>query len=168
MTSCGDSATTGTCNGTSANCFAESNDPGNTPLSGYAFLASDADQLAASLKTAINIIREATYSFSQSSIQSSRTQDENFIYEGSFQPIDGDPYWRGHFKKYNINSNGTVGTFVWDAGLLLQAADAAGRMIYTYKGGAREPIYRRKCQYHPGGSGDNGPAPHGRTKDRPA
>ena len=50
-------------------------------------------ELVASVKAAINIIREATYSFSQSSIQSNRTVDENFIYEGSFQPITGDPFW---------------------------------------------------------------------------
>ncbi|MHB9097955.1 MAG: pilus assembly protein [Syntrophales bacterium] len=139
VTSCGASTTNGTCDGSSESCFAESNDPGNTPLTGYAFLASDADQLAASLKTAINIIREATYSFSQSSIQSSRTQDENFIYEGSFQPIDGDPFWRGHFKKYSINTDGTVNNTapLWDAGLLLQSRDASGRTIYTYKSGAR-------------------------------
>ena len=30
VTSCGDSATTGTCDGTSTNCFAAANDPGNT------------------------------------------------------------------------------------------------------------------------------------------
>jgi len=137
VTSCGASATTGTCDGSSASCFAASNDPATSPLSGYAFLAADADQLATSLKTAINIIREATYSFSQASIQSSRTQDENFIYEGSFQPINGDSFWLGHFKKYAVNDNGTVGSVLWDAGSLLRDRTAASRTIYTYKSGAR-------------------------------
>ncbi len=130
VTSC---STTGSCSG--SNCFATP-DPGNTALSGYAFLAADADQLAESLKTAINIIREANFSFSQSSIQSSRTQDENYIYEGSFQPVNNDPFWLGHLKKFSINANGTVGSMVWDAGALLQSASAAGRNIKTYKGGA--------------------------------
>lgn len=131
VTSC---STDGACSG--ANCFATSNDPGNTALAGYAFLAADADQLASSLKAAMNIIREANFSFSQSSVQSSRTQDENYLYEGSFQPVNNDPFWLGHLKKFNINSDGTVGSMVWDAGAILQSATAAGRTIKTYKAGA--------------------------------
>ena len=115
---------------------ASSNDPGYLDLSGYAFLAADADQLVAAVKAAINIIREATYSFSQSSIQSSRTVDENFIYEGSFQPITGDPFWYGHLRKYGVNTDGTVGAELWDAGEVLRDAVAADRNIKTYKAGA--------------------------------
>ncbi len=136
VTSCGDSATTGTCDGTSTNCFATSNDPGNTALVGYAFLAADADQLATALKTAINIIRQANYSFSQSSVQSARTTDENYLYEGSFEPIDGDPFWKGHLKKYQIESDGSVGAMLLDAGEVLQSTTAASRTMYFYKGGA--------------------------------
>ncbi|MDA8125330.1 MAG: PilC/PilY family type IV pilus protein [Deltaproteobacteria bacterium] len=136
VTACGESTTTGTCDGTSNNCFATSNDPGNTSLSGYAFLAANADELARALQTAINIIREATYSFSQASIQSNRTVDENYIYEGSFQPVSGDSFWQGHLKKYEVNADGTVGDALWDAGKLLQARAASGRKIYTYRAGA--------------------------------
>ncbi len=160
VTNCGteSSAETATCYdatkpypGTSGNSIssfrAPSNDPGYLELSGYAFLAGDADQLVAAVKAAITIIREATYSFSQASVQSSRTQDENFIYEGSFQPITGDPFWRGHFRKYNIDNNGNVTSLAWmdpvvlisdgDAGTKLRDQAAADRTIYTYKGGAR-------------------------------
>ena len=119
-----------------ANFRAASNDPGYIDLSGYAFLTADADALAMALKTAINLIREATYSFSQASIQSSRTQDENYLYEGSFEPISGDPFWRGHLKKYQIESDGTVGDELWDAGNILQATSAGGRNIKTYKSGS--------------------------------
>lgn len=136
VTSCGTSPTSGTCDGTSTNCFATSNDPGNLPLSGYAFLAADADQLNEQLKAAINIVREATYSFSQSSIQSTRTIDENFIYEGSFQPVTGDPFWLGHLKKYSVNDDGTVGASLWDAGSVLMNTAAASRNMKTYKGGS--------------------------------
>jgi len=110
---------------------ASSSDPGYLSLSGYAFLAADADQLANALKTAINIIREATYSFSQASVQSSRVQDENFLYEGSFQPVTGDPFWLGHLKKYQINTDGTVGSVLWDAGTILQARDYSTRIMKT-------------------------------------
>jgi Tfp pilus tip-associated adhesin PilY1 len=115
---------------------ASSNDPGYLDLSGYAFIAADADELVTAVKAAINIVREATYSFSQSSIQSSRTVDENFIYEGSFQPITGDPVWLGHLKKYSVNVDGTVGTELWDAGTVLKNTAAADRNIKTYKAGA--------------------------------
>ena len=136
VTACGTSTTTGTCDSSSTNCFATTNDPGNTALSGYAFLAADADQLSAQLKAAINIVRESTYSFSQSSIQSSRSVDENFIYEGSFQPITGDPFWHGHLIKYSVNTDGSVGSQLWDAGEVLKTATAASRNIKTYKAGA--------------------------------
>ncbi len=126
----------GTTGISTANFRATSNDPGYLDLSGYAYLAADADELVAAVKAAINIIREATYSFSQSSIQSSRTVDENFIYEGSFQPITGDPVWLGHLKKYSVNVDGSVGSEQWDAGTVLKNTAAADRKIYTYKGAA--------------------------------
>jgi len=131
VTSCGTSSTTGTCDGTSTDCFATSNDPGNTALSGYAFLAADANAMATALKTAINIIREATYSFTQASVQSSRTTDENYIYEASFEPISSDPFWHGHLKKYQINTDGTVGTMLLDAADVLFTTSASSRTIKT-------------------------------------
>jgi len=121
-----------TCEGTSYTQFyAPSNDPGNTPLSGYAFLAADADALASALKTAFNTIRAATYSFTQASVQSSRTTDENFLYEASFEPVAGEPFWHGHLEKYQINSDGSIGTNMGDAGAILQAASASSRTMKT-------------------------------------
>ncbi|MCG6533410.1 MAG: VWA domain-containing protein [Syntrophales bacterium LBB04] len=126
-----------TCPGWSTSSYrASSNDPGYLDLSGYAFLATDADQLVAAVKAAMNIIREATYSFSQASVQSSRTADENYLYEGSFQPVSGDPFWPGHLKKYQINADGTVGSQVWDAGTVLQSTSESSRVIKTYTGGS--------------------------------
>jgi hypothetical protein len=125
-----DPAAATTCGPTSA-----TNDPGTAPLSGYAFLAGDADELAEALKTAINIIRQANYSFSQASVQSVRVADENHLYEGSFEPVDDDPFWKGHLKKYSINADGTVGAMQWDAGTVMQSATAGGRSIKTLKGG---------------------------------
>ncbi len=143
VTGCDTSTTTTTCDDTDgdtqAGTCATANDPATAKLRGYAFLAADADQLANSLKAAINIVREATYSFSQSSIQSSRTQDENYIYEGSFQPISDDPFWLGHFKKYQIQDDGSVGTQLWDAGEVLRDRADSGttlRKIITYRSGA--------------------------------
>ena len=139
VTSCGGSSTTGTCDGTSDQCFATSNDPGTAPLSGYAFLANDAAELEAAFRQAINHIREATYSFTQSSVASSRLIDENYLYEATFQPANGEPFWQGHIKKYNINADGSIGSVAWDAGSVLQATSAGSRTIYTYKS-ARRPL----------------------------
>ena len=134
----------GTAGNSEASFKASANDPGYQDLSGYAFLAGDADQLVAAVKAAMNIIREATYSFSQASIQSSRTADENFVYEGSFQPINGDPFWLGHLRKYQILSAdvvdasgnvtaaaGSVGGLLLDAGDVLKTTAYTSRVIKT-------------------------------------
>jgi Tfp pilus tip-associated adhesin PilY1 len=120
-----------------------SNDPGTFELGGYAYIAADADQLAAALRSTISIIRQANYSFSQASIQASRTTDENFLYEGSFEPGDSsEPFWKGHLKKYQIISEGTsegsVGAVQWDAGTILRDRTVSldsGRNILTRTGG---------------------------------
>ena len=116
--------------------FATTNDPGELSLSGYAFLASNAAELTAALRQAIDMIRESTYSFSLSSVSSQRTQDENFLYEASFQPRNRDPYWFGHLRKYVINPDGTIGNELWDAGTVLQGASAGSRSIKTLIGGS--------------------------------
>jgi len=146
VTSCGEDAsgTYGTCTGydpptdnymTRTSIYA-TNDPGTAPLSGYAFLAADAEELAKALKTAMTYIRQANYAFSQSSVQSTRTADENYLYEGSFEPSDTDPFWKGHLKKYLINTDGTVGLEDWDAGVVLRDTPSTSRTkIYTYIGG---------------------------------
>lgn len=118
---------------------AASNDPATAKLSGYAFLATDADELDDALRTAVNLIREATYSFTQASVQSSRTSDENYIYEASFEPVTNEPFWHGHLKKYPIdNTTGEVGTLINDAADVLQARDDTGtttaRTMYTCVG----------------------------------
>jgi Tfp pilus tip-associated adhesin PilY1 len=104
-------------------------------LSGYAFITADATALDEALRTAINIIKEATYSFSQASIQASRTKDEDFLYEASFEPITNEPFWHGHLKKFPIDTvTGQVGSMLLDAADVLQAKSASTRMMYTCTG----------------------------------
>ena len=126
---------TGTCDGTSTNCYATSNDPGNIALSGYAFISGNATELSLALRQATEFIREANYSFSTASVASSRSQSENYIYEASFQPINAEPFWLGHVRKFSILDNGEVGTVVWDAGAVLKTTAAASRTIKTLKAG---------------------------------
>lgn len=139
VTTCDDSpAQTASCQGTSTTNFrATTNDPGYAPLSGYAFLATNADNLTAALRSALATISAATYSFTQASIQAVRTVDENYVYEASFQPIDYDPFWVGHLKRYSILANGTVNsTADWDAGVVLSNTAGSARNILTYKSGS--------------------------------
>ena len=124
---------TGTCDWTGY-CLAVNNDPGNIPLSGYAFMATNNTELQTALKQAINLIREASQSFATASIASARASDENYIYEASFQPVGTDPTWTGHLTKYSLNTNGTVAAALWDAGTVLKGTTASSRNIYTYKG----------------------------------
>jgi len=152
-TSCNASGTvTTTCNDsdgdTQAGHCATTNDPATAKLRGYAFVAADANALNAALQQAMQIISAATYSFTQASVQSSRTQDENFMYEASFEPIEGEPFWHGHLKKFAINDNGSIGcctsasgahppcTTPCDAGEVLQNTVASNRKIWTCTAGS--------------------------------
>lgn len=144
ITSCGDASAdeSATCysgsSGTATAHFrATNNDPGYTPLSGYAFLAGNADELTLALRSAMSAISSATYSFTQASIQAVRTVDENYIYEASFQPVVSDPFWIGHLSRYSIGADGVVSSTVdWDAGVVLSNTTAAARNILTCKNGA--------------------------------
>ena len=116
------SSTPPACNGSTAvqNYEANSNDPGFLSLSGYSFMATDSKTLRQALKSAMNVIRQATYSFTQPSVQAQRTTDENFLYQASFEPIQSAPFWLGHLKKYQINTDGSIGAMQVDAGPVLQ------------------------------------------------
>ena len=117
-----------------------SNDPGNASLSGYAFLATQASELGDALTRAFDFISSSRISFTASSVAAFRTTSENFLYEASFQPVSGDPFWIGHLRKYNINADGSVGSMERDAGNLLQSNPASARRLYTYVSGAVTPF----------------------------
>jgi Tfp pilus tip-associated adhesin PilY1 len=117
-------------------------DPGSYTLNGYAFMASSPADLSSALRAAITSIQEANYSFSsQASVAAARVQEENFIYEASFEPKNNtgankEPFWVGHLKKYSLNS--TTGELItppnWDAGAKLRDTAASARHMWTYKG----------------------------------
>lgn len=118
-------------------------DPASYSLSGYAFMASNPDELSSALQSAITSIQEATYSFSQqASVAAARTSEENYLYEASFDPRNNagtakEPFWPGHLKKYYINADTGALTLpaCWDAGTVLRDMDADSRHMYTLKNG---------------------------------
>ncbi len=109
---------------------------GGTAVNGNAYYADDISELVSGLSLILQDVIENSYSFAATSVSSSRVADENYMYEASFQPIQDDPFWTGHIKKYNINADGSVGSEVWDSGDVLQSTDPAARTIKTYKSGA--------------------------------
>ncbi|MDQ5984695.1 MAG: hypothetical protein CSYNP_00391 [Syntrophus sp. SKADARSKE-3] len=106
---------------------------GGTDINGEAYFADDAAGLVSNLGTMFSTIIERAHSFSSASVSSSRTVDENYLYEASLQPSGNDPFWKGSLKKYNINTtDGAIGAPVWDAGEVLKNTTASARHIYTY------------------------------------
>jgi type IV pilus assembly protein PilY1 len=122
-------------------CAADSsNDPGNANLSGYAFIATDPNSLGDALSRAFDYISNSRVAFTASTVAAFRTTAENFLYQASFQPVNGDPFWLGHLQKYNINTDGSVGSMVWDAGSLLQSRVYSTRKLFTLISGTGVPF----------------------------
>ena len=129
--------------------------PRKSGSDGIRVFANDAAELDAAFRQAVSVIRDATYSFSQASVASSRLVDENYIYEASFQPVNAEPLWIGHLKKYQILSDGNIGSVIWDAGAVLTSTAAASRTIYTYKSGALTPFTTSNITYQDLNVADN-------------
>ncbi|MBN1364114.1 MAG: hypothetical protein JW976_04830 [Syntrophaceae bacterium] len=143
---CRDNNSSHTCDGVSGwtsqeNFKTTTNDPGYLALSGYAFIATNATELSDALRAAIATIKDQAYSFTRVSVQTIRTQYENYIYEASFLPlIDAinDPFWIGYLKRYSLKDDGSLEEdFDWDAGAILRSRSGSSRTIYTCKGGNR-------------------------------
>jgi Tfp pilus tip-associated adhesin PilY1 len=140
LTSCATSRTTTTCTdqygtNTGAGYCATTNDTATATLTGYAYIATDTASLNSALSSTISAIKQALYSFSSTSVASTRTSAEDYLYEASFIPSSFDPFWQGHLKQYPINSDGTLGSMVWDAGSVLASTTYTSRNQKTYTSG---------------------------------
>ncbi len=108
--------------------------------SGHSFYADNTTQLAAALANIPVDIISRTYSFTVASVSSTRIADENFLYEASFIPINGNPFWRGYLKKYSINADGTLGAVNWEAGSILAGRGFSLRNVKTSSDGSLIPF----------------------------
>jgi Tfp pilus tip-associated adhesin PilY1 len=120
-------------------------DPANYALSGYAFLATTADQLSQALKTILKFVRSQPYYITAPSIPSVRLSEkegeDNVVYISSFVPNDS-PFWKGFLKKYRANADGTLpvdqdgnpikANLIWDASEQLKNVGPNSRNIRTY------------------------------------
>ena len=109
---------------------------GGADAGGHAYYADDPSQLQTALGSVFSSIIESNYSFALASVTSLRRIDENYLYEASFDPVGGDPFWKGHLRKYGIQDDGGVGNAVWDAGYVLQSTNPSSRNILTYVNGS--------------------------------
>jgi type IV pilus assembly protein PilY1 len=109
---------------------------GGTAVGGQALYADNAASIYTQLDNAMSNIISRSYSFSTSSISASRTVDENFIYEATFEPVYTSPFWKGYLKKWSLVADGSLNQVVWDAGAMLQSTSAGDRNIKTLIGGS--------------------------------
>ena len=119
--------------------------PENYPLSGYAFIATNASQLRTAIETIAKYIQEKSYSFTAPSNPSIRIADKDVLYISSFIP-NNTPFWKGNMKAYQLNEDGSLpvdqdgnplnSSLIWDASENLKAIAPNSRKIYTYVGGA--------------------------------
>lgn len=108
---------------------------GGTAVDGQALYADNTTDILTQLDTAMSSIISRSYSFSTSSISASRTADENYLYEATFEPGSLSPLWKGYLKKWSLTSDGSMYQVIWEAGAQLQSASAANRNIKTLIGG---------------------------------
>ena len=113
-------ASYGSCQSSSTNhdanhYYAASGDPGELTLSGYAYLASSADDLATAIKGIAKYIAQlmkASVSYVAPVVpisQMEKTSAGNRMYLGMFKPADKS-FWKGNIKKFGIatENNGQI------------------------------------------------------------
>ena len=111
---------------------------GTADPSGNAYFANNVSELTSAFGSILTDIISKSYGFASSSVASARVNDENYIYEASFVPVNINSLWPGHLDKYNINSDGSIGSLVWDAGEVLQGNSS--RNVQTYMSNALTPF----------------------------
>jgi len=91
--------------------------------------ASNETELLAALTSAINQIISSTLTFSTPAITNDITLGD-YTYQSTFSYAKN-KQWEGSLKKYQLNSNGTIGSLQWDAGTLLNSKSASSRNLWT-------------------------------------
>ena len=99
-----------------------------TPL-----FAENEDELFAKLTEAIKQITGSTLTFTAPAI-STDARSNDYIYQSTFT-YSKNNQWKGFLKKYQLNSNGSFGNMIWDAGTLLNNKLATSRQIWTVGAG---------------------------------
>jgi type IV pilus assembly protein PilY1 len=107
-----------------------------TDIDGHAYYADSADELQEALNQIFSEIVSGTYSFSLPSVTSVRFQEENSLYAASFEPQGTEPFWKGQLQKIQIQTDGSLGNVIWEAGQVLEGTSETSRNIKTLINGA--------------------------------
>lgn len=134
--------------------------PDGTPLlqrtasngGGSFYAASNAAQLEAALRNALQQVITDNYSFAMPLVPSTYATGGSKAYFASFRPSTGQPFWRGYLNAYRRDSNGNVpvgadgepsdAALVWDAGQRLAGRASSARTILTVAGGTLQQFTR--------------------------
>ncbi len=96
-----------------------------------AFFATDATELATSLRSIFQQITAGMYSFTAPTVASVRMTDRNYLYKASFSPsAPPATFWEGHLEALALNDDGTM-TSQWDADNVLKSTAPADRHIFA-------------------------------------
>ena len=96
--------------------------------------ASNETELLAKLTDAIKQAISGRLTFTTPAVMSDVSKGD-FIYQSTFE-YEKNKQWKGSLKKYKLNSNGTFGNAIWDAGTKLNSKSASSRNVWTLHGGA--------------------------------
>jgi len=109
---------------------------GGTAVNGKALYADNPAAIVDALNNIMSDVMNRSYAFATSSISSSRTADENYIYEATFEPANNNyPFWKGFLKKWSLKSDGSLDSVIWESGSVLKSQSAATRTMRTLIGG---------------------------------
>lgn len=101
---------------------------------GEFFSASDPDTFANALSGILSDISDRTSSASSVALNSGTVSGDSKLYQAKFDSGD----WTGQLLAFPINTDGTLGTQVWDAATVIPAA--ASRIIFTFDGTGGQPF----------------------------
>ncbi len=147
VTTCQTSTTASHNLGDGSHYYGTSNDPGEAFLSGYAFFATNPDELTNNLKAVIRRILQQVLSMTIPTTPSVRMVAEENVYISYFMP-NSTAFWKGNLKAYRLNADGTIpidengwpliSRNIWDpvnnagVGEILSTTLPANRNILTY------------------------------------
>jgi Tfp pilus tip-associated adhesin PilY1 len=129
-------------------------DPANETKSGYAFIATDAASLATSIKQAINLAKQGSYTRSAPVLTTAGIGGTDRIYQGFFD-LGANINWQGHLLAWDIDA--TTGDLIDSAinnpctsslstpntGALRELYDAGRTLTYSTCGGYVAPADRK-------------------------
>ena len=97
---------------------------------GQAFSADRPEELVSAMNTALNRILERESAAAALATNSTRLTTDTMLFQARFNSGD----WTGKLTAYRINTDGTLGTTVWEATDAGKIPAHGGRNIYTWSG----------------------------------